>query len=330
MHHRVADEGEIHDLARVDHRFRGELTDDGGDRLTYGKGHLLLAARVHHHIADPAHQIFTKADLRVHEAGRCHHLAGAKLDQMAGDRGRADIEGDTVDLLFQPWPDGDDALVGMHDSGDAPVGFTECLLQILHDPKVGAEAGELPLLFKGALQSREITGLRMHVRRFDLDIVERDHRIELDVPDLGTLAHELAVHLALGGHVDDQIALKRRLAAEPPAGLQALSLIKPCFNLARRGGVSSGRGDAVFREFPFAERDLAAPAKAASTADRIEVDAKLLGGLQHRRAQRKTATLAGWCEDDQGAVVAQSQASPLIDRLEFRHSPMVRWCMAIP
>ena len=50
------------------------------------------------------------------------------------------------------------------------------------------------------------------------------HRIELDRPHLGALAHDLLVHLAIGGHVDRQIAQDRRLAAEPATRGEAAAL----------------------------------------------------------------------------------------------------------
>ena len=34
------------------------------------RGHLRVAARVHHHVGDAAHQVFAEADLRVHQARR--------------------------------------------------------------------------------------------------------------------------------------------------------------------------------------------------------------------------------------------------------------------
>ena len=51
----------------------------------------------------------------------------------------------------------------------------------------------------------------------DLDIVQADDRIDLDRMRLGALAHDLTVDLALGRHVDDEIAADLRLAAEPAA-----------------------------------------------------------------------------------------------------------------
>ena len=50
-------------------------------------GHLALAARVHHHIGHPAHEVFTKTNLRVHDAGRGNHLARGQVAQVRGNRG---------------------------------------------------------------------------------------------------------------------------------------------------------------------------------------------------------------------------------------------------
>ena len=152
VHHGIADEGQIHNLIRIDHRFGSELANHGGDRFANGKRHLLIAAWIHHDVADPAHEVFAETDLRVHQAGRRNDFTGAELDQMAGDRGRADVEGNAVDLFFEAGPDRNNALIGVDHGGHAPIRLAERLLQILHHPKVGAETGQLPLLFERALQ----------------------------------------------------------------------------------------------------------------------------------------------------------------------------------
>jgi hypothetical protein len=54
-----------------------------------------------------------------------------------------------------------------------------------------------------------------------LDKDEPRGRVHGDVARGGGLAHDLAVHLAFGGHVDDDVALNRGLAAEAAALRQA-------------------------------------------------------------------------------------------------------------
>ena len=67
------------------------------------------------------------------------------------------------------------------------------------------------------LQPLEVAALAVHVGLLDLDIVQADDRIELDRAHLGALAHDLLVHLAVGRHVDDDVAQELRLAGQPAA-----------------------------------------------------------------------------------------------------------------
>ena len=69
--------------------FGRERIERGTDRL----GHLLRAARIHHRVGDPAHQILAEADLRIHGAAGGHDLAGFEVAQVRGDGRRADIDG---------------------------------------------------------------------------------------------------------------------------------------------------------------------------------------------------------------------------------------------
>ena len=68
-------------------------------------------------------------------------------------------------------------------------------------------------------------------------------------------------------------------------------------------------------EFAFAHRYLTAPTNGAATANRVDVNAKLPRGSEHRRAKRKAPALAGGCENDEGillghfTVIAQAPLS---------------------
>ena len=78
-----------------------------------------------------------------------------------------------------------------------------------------------PLRLQRLLDPLEVAALPVHVGLLDLDIVEPGQRIELDRAHLGALADHLLVDLAVGRHVDDDVALKLRLTGQPPARLQA-------------------------------------------------------------------------------------------------------------
>ena len=58
--------------------------------------------------------------------------------------------------------------------------------------------------------------------RLDLDVVEPDDRIEVEVADVEALADDLAVDLALGRDVDDEVAPDVGHAAQPAAVGEAL------------------------------------------------------------------------------------------------------------
>ena len=51
--------------------------------------------------------------------------------------------------------------------------------------------------------------------------------------------------------------------------------------------------------WPCGDLDLAAPADAATAADRVEIGAEFSGRLEHRRAVGEVAALAGGGEDDE-------------------------------
>ena len=68
VHHRVADKHRIHNQVLVDTTVRCDLAKKRVHARPNGAGHLCRPLRVHHGIADPAHQVFAKPDLRVHHA----------------------------------------------------------------------------------------------------------------------------------------------------------------------------------------------------------------------------------------------------------------------
>ena len=68
----------------------------------------------------------------------------------------------------------------------------------------------------------QIAALGVHVGLGDLDIVQAHHRVELDRAHLGALADDLPVHLALGRHVDHDVA--QQLAWQPSRRPAAMPL----------------------------------------------------------------------------------------------------------
>ncbi len=110
---------------------------------------------------------------------------------------------------------------------------------------------------------------------------------------LGALAHDLPVHLAVGGNIDDQIADHPRLAAEPTSSRKG----SPLRGIALLDGIEAGhvrfaRLDRDLGIVPFLHDNLTAAANAAATADAVEIDAKLARRLENRGSRRKIAALA--------------------------------------
>ena len=136
---------------------------------------------------------------------------------------------------------------------------------------------ELPLLGQRALEPLQVAGGLVHVGLGHLDVVEPGGGVEGDGAGLGALADDLLVDLALGRHVDDDVAEDLRLAAEAAAGGEAADAVVALLDGVEGGERVRGDGDAVLGEVAEGGADLALRADAAAAADRVEVDARAGG-----------------------------------------------------
>ena len=275
MHDRVADEGQLEDLAGVDSRRGRHLIDQPADRLADRAGHQGVAAGIHHDVADPAHQILAEADLRVHQAGRGEHLTARQIAQVGRDRGRSDVDRKTVGAIMEARPHRYDAVGRMDRDRDLPMALAERLLQALQAAQIAGQLAQVPLLGERFLQPLQVAGRRVHVGRLDLDVVQPHHRIELDRAHLRALSDHLLVHLAVGRHVDDHVALQLRLTGQAPvrrhlAGARAVVFL----GRAGRRDVRGARADAVLGELALRHGDLATAAQRPAAAHRIDVDSR--------------------------------------------------------
>ena len=66
VHNRITDKDSVHNQLLVDLCLGGELYKQTAHTFTHSERHFLGTRGVHHGIAHAAHQIFAKADLRVH------------------------------------------------------------------------------------------------------------------------------------------------------------------------------------------------------------------------------------------------------------------------
>ena len=150
------------------------------------------------------------------------------------------------------------------------------VLQALQAAQIAGEFAQPPLLGQRLLQALQVAERRLDVGLFDLDVVQADHRIELDRAHLGALPDHLLVHLTVGRHVDDDVPEQHRLAGQPAAGQHfAVALPIALLGRPRRRDVGRPRADAVLGELAFRQGDLAAAAQRPAAAYRIDVDPEL-------------------------------------------------------
>src|SRR5690625_1090511 len=307
VHDRVGDEGGIEEIAGLEARFGTDLPQQAVDALAHGLGHFPVTARVHHDVGHPAHQVFAEADLRVHDAAGGQYFTGGKIAEVRGNGGGADVDRDPIGLVVKTRPNRRQDLSAVDRDRDLPVALAQRLLQPLQDAQVHAQVPDVEVLYTPLLLQRQQQPLQVargvvHVGLLDLDVVQPHRGIELDVADLGALADNLLVDLAVGGHIDDQIVEQQCLAREAPSRLLALARMKTFLDGVPLAGVVELAADAVLGEVAGAELDLAAPTEAAPAADGIDVHAELPCALQQGSTDREVPPSAGWREDDQGVL----------------------------
>ena len=123
---------------------RGHIDRQRVERRAHRSRHFHLAAGVHHDVGHAAHQVFAKADLRVHHPGRRHHVARRQIAQVRGDGGRAHIHRQAIHMLFEAGPHRNDLLARVHRHRHFPVACAQRGLQLLQDQHVARQIGELP------------------------------------------------------------------------------------------------------------------------------------------------------------------------------------------
>ena len=163
VHDRVADEACIQDVAPLCARLVRDFADQRIHRAAHGLGEFGLAAGVHHHVGHPAHEVLAKADLRIHATRRRDHRAARKFRQVAGDGGRADVEGGAEGPVAEAGPDGDDALTPVDGDRRRPLAVAERTLETLQDVQVAGELAEPPLVVERIGEALEVAARIVHV-----------------------------------------------------------------------------------------------------------------------------------------------------------------------
>ena len=221
MHDRIPHDRHLEDVRAVDLRavreLGGELCEAAADDLR----ELLLRAGVEHDVGDAAHEVLAEADLRVHLSGRSQHLSGEEVAQVARNSRRADVEGDPVRAIVQAGPRGRDRRAVVNRDRDRARFFEDRALQFGEDGRVGVEPVELPLRRERLPHTPQVTRRDPQLGARDLDVVEPHDRVDLDGMCVRFLADDLAVELALGRHIDDDVTCDTRGAAETSPAREA-------------------------------------------------------------------------------------------------------------
>ena len=258
-----------------------------------GARELRLAARVHHHVRDAAHQVLAEADLRVHLAGRGEHVAGREVAEVAGDRRRADVERDRRSTVVEARPDGRDrrppsctaTVTRQVPGGAAPLCSAAC-----SDVQRRGRAPSAPTRARGRRRRRPRSlGRRREVRLRDLDVVQADDR---DRPRSGRASASLrttwrCTWLSGGTSITSSPATRAVQPRRRPAREAAVARRRPARRRRCGSGATAAETIAVLGVLALAHLDLAAAADAAPAADRVEVDPEPPGRLEHGRAVRE-------------------------------------------
>ena len=145
MHDRVADDRELEDLGPLDPGLVPERREQAVQGLADRLGQLHLAPGMHHHVGDAAHQVLAEADLRVHDPGAREDRAVGQVDEVAGDRRRAHVDGDPERPVVEARPDGDDVAAAVDRDRDAVATRGQGALERPDDREIGPESVEAPL-----------------------------------------------------------------------------------------------------------------------------------------------------------------------------------------
>ncbi len=303
MHDRVADERQLEDVGALDAGLRREPGDQLVERLAHGRGHLRGAASGF--IITYETRLIRSSPKRICgfiSAGRGEDLAVGQVAEVAGDRGRADVDRDAVGRgRGGPARPRSAARPSWTATVTRQLPAAQRRLQGPEHAEVGRQVGQAPLALERLEEPGEVAGRGGEVGLGDLDVVEPDDRVELESRARRRLLRTTWRWTWLSGGTSittspRSVAVQRRAAGPAPGRARTGS--------AASSDSSGDRCPAVevmpcFGNSPIARAHLAASADAAPAADRIDVDAERARGVEHGRARGEPAAPAGRREDDE-------------------------------
>ena len=216
VHDRVADEGQFQDLRALDAGLVRERREEPIERFADRLGQLHVATLMHHHVADPAHQVLAEADLRVHDPGARQDGAVGQVREVARDRRGTDVNGHPEGPVVETRPDRDDVATAVDGDGDPVRTLLERRLERADDCEVCPQPVETPFRAECIEQPAKIPRRGGEVGRHDIHGVESDDGVQHEGTRVQVLAHDLAVDLALRRDVDHSVAKELGRARQPP------------------------------------------------------------------------------------------------------------------
>ncbi len=267
MHDRIADDHDVQHVFDGDPgrgaRLFGQFVESSDDRPV----HPFRALGLAHGVADPAHQVFAVAHLRVHRHLRRAQRPGAQITQMGHDRRRADVDRQPVGRLAIAGLGPQDLAV-LPDVDRELSPFCAQGRRELRQQRGGERVdGQLPVLGQRMLQSLPGSRARLEGRGGDFEVVRPDRRLDVDGAFPGRLGDELLAGLALFRDHDQQIADDLRGARQPaPDDVVRFAIVG--FDGADGREVVGARGDGMLGKGAFFDGDLTLAARLTPAADR--------------------------------------------------------------
>ncbi len=217
----VAEEQVVHDRVPDQHELKqflpcrpGGLTQFPQKRVecsTNGRRQLGFASRVHHHVGDPAHEVLTEPDLGVHGAAGGLNLAGCQVAEVSGDGCGAHVDCNPEGTVAQAFPDSDNSTSVPDGHGHGFRSGGKGLSKFLVGSTLDLDACQPPL--HGKRVGKPVGGPLLCVRY--LDQAEHEDGVEPDVAQVDLFPYDLAVDLACGRDIDDQVPPDLGGTAEP-------------------------------------------------------------------------------------------------------------------